>query len=161
VAPVEVEATIHKLFFTFAVRRQGMARFESPDMLTISLQSVPPRYTNIFSELGDIQTWPVTYDLEALEDDSTNAPAAFQVRGVPRHISDVDHVLIQCTDASSPISAKWYLHSGWTVSATIETEFVEQYLLPKHETADIAGHGMKIHTDLTYGDYTLNADPNS
>jgi len=69
----------------------------------------------------------------------------------------VDHVLIQSTAAGSPIAATWYLRSGWTISATIETEFVEQHLLPKHETADIAGHGMKIHTDTTFGDYTLNA----
>lgn len=158
VAPVDVEATIHKLIFTFAIRRHGTAQFHSPDSLTISLLSVPARYTAIFGELGDIQTWPVIYDLEPLDDELNGVPAAFHLRGVPRQTSDVDHVLIESTDAGSPITATWYLRDGWTISATIQTEFVEQHLLPKHEIADIVGHGMKIHTELTFGDYTLNAD---
>lgn len=91
-----------------------------------------------------------------LTGDVPNAEAEYAVRGVPRDVSDVDHVIIRSTDASSPITATWYLRSGWTISAIIETEFVEQHLLPKHETADIAGHGVKIHTEMTFGDYTLN-----
>ena len=157
VVPVDMEATIHKLFFSVAVRRHGTARFASPDTLTISLQSVPSRYTDVFGELGDVQTWAAIYDLEPLDGDLANPPAKYHIRGVPRRVSDVDHVLIQSTDAGSPIAATWYLRSGWTISATIETEFVEQHLLPKHVTADIVGHGTKIHTNLTFGNYTINA----
>lgn len=154
VAPIDVAATIHKFIFSVPFRRHGTARFESPDSLTISLDSVPSRYTDIFGELGDVRTWPALYDLEP-DIGAPNAGGAYVMRGVPRHDSDVDDVLIESTAADSPITATWHLHSGWTISATIETELVEQHLLPKHEAADIAGHGMKIHADLTYGDYTL------
>lgn len=155
VAPVDVTATIHKLFFTFNVRRHGTARFESPDTLTVSLDSVPPRYTGIFGELGDVRMWPLIYDLEPLGD-AAGGPGEYAVRGVPRNVSDVDHVLIRSDDAGSPIAATWYLHGGWTITAIIETRLVEQCLLPERETADIAGHGMKIHAVLTFGDYALN-----
>jgi hypothetical protein len=158
-APVGVVATIHKFVFTLDVAHHGTAQYSWPSALTISLDSVPARYTAIFGELGDVQTWPAIYDLTPVDASAPGSPARYLVRGTPKQPSDVDHVMIATNDVDGPIGATWVLHGGWTITATIYTEIVNQHLLPKREIADIVGHGMRIHCDMTYGDYRLGPAP--
>ena len=60
------------------------------------------------------------------------------------------------TGADAPIAGQWIMRDGWTVNATIVTENVGGHLLPKEQIAEITGHGYRIHTDLTFGDYQFS-----
>ena len=154
--PIYLAISIHKFIFTFHARRNGTIRFEQPATLTASIVAVPKRYADVFGELGTARTWPLIYDLGLLGSELLKGRQTYRICGVPREQSDVDHIFIETSDADAPIDARWFLRSGWTITATIETEVVADYLLPKHESADIVGHGFKIHTDMTYGTYALN-----
>jgi hypothetical protein len=154
--PISLAVTIHKFLFAFHFRRNGTVQFELPDTLTTTIASVPKRYTDVFAELGTARTWPLIYDLELLGSDVIEGHRTYRLRGVPLQPSDVDHVLIETTEAYAPIEAQWFLHSGWTITSTIETEIIADHLVPKGESTDIVGHGFKIHSDMTYGNYTLN-----
>lgn len=156
-APVRLIARIHKFVFTLDVQHHGTAQYTAPSALTISLDSVPAHYTAVFGELGDVQTWTNLYDLAPVDPSSAGSNARYLVRGTPKQPSDVEYVLIATNDADGPIDATWVLHGGWTITATIYTEIVDQHLLPKREVAEIVGHGLRIYSDMTYGDYRFDA----
>lgn len=154
--PIHLVASLHKLIFSFAFRRDGMVSFSQPDVLRVSIKSVPQQYAHVFGELGTPRTWPMLYDLRIVGSQLIGGRAWYQLRGVPRNPSDVDHVIIQVADEKSPIRARWFLHGGWTLTSTVNLVPVQDYLVPRREQADITGHGYRIHSDITYGNYMLN-----
>jgi hypothetical protein len=82
----------------------------------------------------------------------------YHLKGIPRQPSQIDYMLVDVSDESTPIVAQWFLHGGGKIVSTIETQMVGAYVVPKHERADIDVDGTKIHAEMTYGEYALNSE---
>ena len=156
--PIHIMARVRKSVLSVGFARDGNVSFEEPDHLSISIQSVPERYANVFAQLGTPRTWPWFYDLELRDRSSVAGRDTYELTGVPRGSSDVDHVVIRMSDESQPIEAQWVLHDGWTITSTIVLESIGNYLVSKTEEYDITGHGFKIHSEIQYGNYKLNGE---
>jgi hypothetical protein len=157
IVPVHLTATLRKLVFSFRFRREGTVTFEQPNRLNASIRSVPKRYADVFGELGTPDMWPTLYDLQLVRTEFVDGRSWFELSGVPRGDSDVAHLSVRMSDETQPIEARWSLNSGWTITSTIELEPVRAYLLTKRERADIVGHGFRIHSEMVYGSYAINA----
>lgn len=156
--PIHVTARVRKFVFNFRFSQNGQVAFEEPNHLSISIESVPARYANIFTQLGTPRTWPMDYDLHLRGHVSAGGRDMYELTGVPREPSDVDQIVIRTSEESQPVEVQWILHDGWTINSTIELEAVENYLVPRRERAVITGHGFKITCEMLYGDYTMNGE---
>jgi hypothetical protein len=155
-ADINLNASLHKWIFTFHFHRDGQVAFQHPDDLSVTISSVPTKYSRVFGELGTPRSWPIIYKLVLLDAENVDGLPGYRLRGVPRQPSDVDHVIIRMSDEHMPIHARWFLRSGWTLATTVVLESVQDYLVPKIERADITGHGYRIHTVMTYSNYVVN-----
>lgn len=151
-----MDVSLHRFFFTFHFKLKGNVKYEAPGNVTFTMDRVPEQYQRLFGDLGEPLTWARIYSMQVLGQTMVDGRPMYSVQGVPRKPSQVDHVVIQTSEPSAPIHAQWVLHDGWTVDSMIEEQNTEKLLFPKHELADIVGHGYKIHTDMHYGNYALD-----
>lgn len=156
VTPVTLNVALHRFFFTFHFHLAGTVRYAAPDQVTFNVQRVPQQYRHLFNDLGTPLTWRQLYALTVTGRTAVDGKPGFLLEGVPRRNSEVDRMELQTSDAVSPIHAQWNLNDGWSVSSIITEKLVGKRLFPANEIADIAGHGYKIHTEMTYGAYALN-----
>lgn len=157
-APLTLDVSLHRFFFTFHFQLKGTVQYEPPDHVKFTVERVPPQYQNLYDELGTPVTWTSIYSMHVLDSAMVDGRQTYTVEGIPRKPSRVDHVVIETSDTNQPIHAQWFLHDGWTVSSTIEEQDTQNHLVPKHEVADIVGHGYRIHTDMQYGDYAVDTE---
>ena len=157
-APLTLDVSLHRFFFTFHFQLKGNVQYHAPDSVKFTVERVPQQYQHLFDELGTPLTWTRIYDMHVLSAAMVDGRQTYTVEGVPRNPSQVDHMVIETSDASQPIHAQWFLHDGWTVTSTIEEQDTQNHLVPKHELSDIVGHGYKIHTDMQYGDYAMDSE---
>jgi|HubBroStandDraft_1064217.scaffolds.fasta_scaffold02743_2 hypothetical protein len=61
---------------------QAQVTFEEPNHLSISIQSVPERYANVFTQLGTPRTWPLLYDLQLRNRASVAGIDTYELVGV-------------------------------------------------------------------------------
>jgi hypothetical protein len=154
--PLRATVSIHKLF-TFHMGMNGMVYFRQPDRFAVDIHSVPDQYRKIFARLGTPRTWPQTYDLQVTGIDGTGDDKIYHLRGIPYNSCEVDHLVADVGNGSTPVKATWFMRDGGTIAATIELTNAGAYSVPKVERADITSGGFKIHADLEFGDYLVNA----
>lgn len=154
--PLHVDVTLHK-WISFRFGMNGMVYFKEPARLKLEMRSVPEQYQRLFADLGTPRTWPQTYDLQVLDETIVGGRKTYRLVGTPRRPNQVDHMIVEMTDETAPITAQWFLHDGGTIRARIETASVSSHLVPTREQADINVNGYKIHADMRYGEYELNS----
>jgi len=155
--PVHMSIALHKLI-TWHFGFNGMMYFRRPAKLALSIHEIPEKYQHAFAELGTPRTWPQTYAMQVVGKDDTDGHCVFHLRGTPLQSNDIDYMLVDVAGPNDPIKATWYLRGGGTISSTITLANVGDYSMPKDQQMDVDAQGTKVHVDLSYGDYDLNAE---
>ncbi len=156
VAPVTLNVALHRFIFTFHFHLTGTVTYSAPDKVTFKIQRVPQQYQHLFNDLGTPLTWPQLYRLSVTGRVEVDGKPGLSLEGAPKKKTEVEIMELQTSDAVSPIHAQWTLNDGWSVKSVITEKATGVYLFPATEIADIAGHGYKIHTEMTYGAYALS-----
>jgi hypothetical protein len=156
--PLHLSVSMHRFIFTFHFTMDGPARFQPPASYHVAIERVPPQYQRLFGELGTPQTWTQQYDLTVQSSSVIDGRLHYLISGVPRRPNDIKHLEIEVGGLHEPVIAHWILHGGWSVSSIIDTETAGNVIVTKEDRSQIVGHGYRIGTDMTYGEYVMQAD---
>ncbi|MGH7684517.1 MAG: hypothetical protein ACREMT_09240 [Vulcanimicrobiaceae bacterium] len=154
--PIHIDVAVHKLI-TFHVGLNGTVYYRRPGRLAASIHDLPEKYQRGFAELGTPRTWPETYDMQVIGKETTGGQCMYHLRGTPVQQNDIDYLVADVADGA-PIKATWYLKGGGTIKSTFDMTNIGDYSMPKQQHLDIDAGGSKVHADITYGDYDLNAE---
>jgi hypothetical protein len=158
--PVHFDVKLHRPL-PIAVPMDGVRYFERVDKQALIMHSVPSiakAFAQTYATLGTAETWPREYDITLVALDPPASATMYELRGVPKRSSSVDHVLLDvATDTVAPLRARWFYRNGSTIDMSIENSMVNgAYLLPKTETLDVKFPSYAGQAVVHYGDYSIN-----
>jgi len=155
--PLHIDAKVRRLI-TLRFGVDGTVYYRRPDHLAIRMNRIPSGFRKLFTELGNAQTWGATYDMTFLDALKDGNRELYRLKGVPKQGGEVAQVLLDVSAADfTPQRAQWVCHNGSTIDMTFANETIGGYELAKHAEADMVLLGWKVHADLNYGPYVLNA----
>lgn len=157
--PVRIDARVRHIV-SISVPLKGTRYFEAPDREALRLDTVPAiakPFQNVYASLGTPATWAKTYDITEVPPSSDAGPDVYELRGVYKHPSNVDHVLLD-VDARTfaPVLARWYYKNGATVVMHVQEAPYDGYRLPQHETVDVRFPQYTGSATVDYGTYAVN-----
>lgn len=156
--PIHFDVTVHELV-NLPMPLDGMRYFQRPDKEALIMNSVPAvasAFQRLYGGLGTPQTWPTRYDISLNR--LASVPGPYELRGVPKKVGNVDHVLFDVARATAvPVEARWFYRNGSTIDLRIQNAQVAgRYWLPSLETVDIAFPQYKASAVAHYGQYSIN-----
>jgi hypothetical protein len=157
--PVKIDAHVRHIV-SISVPLAGTRYFEAPDREALKLNTVPAiakPFQSVYASLGTPATWPATYNITEVTPSPDAGPNVYELRGVFKHPSNVDHILLD-VDATTfaPVLARWYYKDGATVVMHVQEALYGKYRLPKHETVDVRFPQYSGSATVDYGDYVIN-----
>lgn len=155
--PVHIDVHLRKLF-SLHFGMNGTQYFKQPNRLALDVGKVPSNARRLFSQISTPMTWADTYDMRLAQAASDGVHTTYRLEGVPKRGGDIDHVILDVdSDPSLPLHARWFCRDGMTIATVVDEQPAGPYWLPKHTEADLSASGYKIHVDIEYGGYNVNA----